>query len=254
MTEQRFRCTACGKCCYGEVPLTLDDALANAERFPLAMVWTPVPQSAQAFRLTTQLGTTVQISKGKTVAVLIAPTAYIPPEMPCPALAPNNLCSIHESKPLRCRTMPFYPYRNEDAQSDLLIPRKGWMCDTSETAPVVYKDRKIVNNEEFNQEREGLLKHASALDTYAKNLLKQQTPLMGFLTRAANNPSGRFVVRFSSFLLMNKAYDIVAFAKKQHPVLVEFANKTAGMPTAADHHKYYKEAADDLAWFAKRAS
>lgn len=252
MTEQRFRCTACGKCCYGEVPLTLDDALANAGRFPLAMVWTPVHSKMRAYHLTTQLGTTVQLAKGKKVAVLIAPTAYIPPGVPCPALAPDNLCSIQDQKPSRCRTMPFYPYREEDAQTDLLVPRKDWLCDTSETAPVVYRDKKIVDRADFDRERAELVKNAPTFDVYAQKLLKEHASLISFLTKASLNPVGRFVVRFSTFLLMNKGYDIVAFAKQQHPVLTAFERKTAGVPAFAEHHKYYKEAAEDLAWFAQR--
>lgn len=253
MTELRFRCTACGKCCYGEVPLTLDDALANAGRFPLAMVWTPVHQGMRVYHLTAQLGTTVQLARGKKVAVLLAPTAYIPPGVPCPALASDNLCSIHDQKPLRCRAMPFYPYREEDAQADLLVPRKDWLCDTSETAPVVYRGKKIVDRADFDRERGELLKNAPMLDAYAQKMLKEQAGMMPFLMQAALKPTGgRFVVRFSSFLLMNKGYDIVAFAKQQHPILTAFEHKTAGMPVFAEYHKYYKEAAEDLAWFAQR--
>jgi len=220
MTELRFQCTACGKCCYGEVPLTLNDALANAGRFPLAMVWTPVHQSLHSYNLATQLGTTVQLPKGKSVAVLLSPTAYIPQGITCPALA-DNLCSIHDHKPLRCRTMPFYPYREEDAQADLIVPQKDWLCDTSETAPLVYKDKKIIDREDFDHEHSELLKNAPLLDAYAQKMLKEYAPLMPVLMKAALNPKSgqRFAVRFSSFLLMNKDYDIVSFAKQQHPVL-----------------------------------
>lgn len=253
MTQLRFRCTACGKCCYGEVPLTLDDALVNAGRFPLAMVWTPVHPKMRVYNLTAQLGTIVHLSKGKTIAVLITPTAYIPPGMPCPALAPDNLCSIHETKPLRCKTMPFYPYREEDAQIDMLVPRKDWLCDITETAPIVYEDNKIVDRDDFDRERAELIKHAPAFSHYAQKLLKEHVQLMHFLMKASLNPaSGRLTTRFSSFLLMNKAYDIVAFAKQQHPVLLEFKRKTASTPAFSDYHKYYKDAAEDLAWFAQR--
>lgn len=250
-TERRFRCTACGKCCYGEVPLTLDDALANAGRFPLAMVWTIVHPKMQAFNLTTRLGTRVQIDKGKDVAVLIAPTAYIPPSMACPALSPDNLCSIHEHKPLRCRSMPFYPYREEDAQDDLLVPQKGWLCDTSEAAPVVYKDKNIIDRTDFDREREALLNSAPAMDVYAQKMLKEQPQLFPLLKKASLKPGGRFIARFAPFLLMNKAYDILAFAKQQHPVLLDFAQKTAIAQTFAEHNRYYKAAAEDIAWFAR---
>lgn len=150
--------------------------------------------------------------------------------------------------------MPFYPYREEDAQADLIVPQKDWLCDTSETAPLVYKDKKIIDREDFDHEHSELLKNAPLLDAYAQKMLKEYAPLMPVLMKAALNPKSgqRFAVRFSSFLLMNKDYDIVSFAKQQHPVLTAFAQKTAGIKAFAEHHKYYKEAADDLAWFAKR--
>lgn len=123
--ERRFRCTACGKCCYGWIPLTLGDAVRHAGRFPLAMVWSAVPQTARSFALTSSLGMALKLPKGPRIGVLISATAYIPPGYPCPELAADGRCAIHEDKPLRCRTMPFYPYKDEQDQADALVPRKG---------------------------------------------------------------------------------------------------------------------------------
>ncbi len=253
MVEQRFGCTACGKCCYGRVPLTVDDALAHAGRFPLAMVWTPVRQASRSFDLTGRLGITLKLRDRKTAAVLIAPTAYIPPTFPCPALSPDNLCTIHEHKPLRCRTMPFYPYREERDQLDLLIPRKGWVCDVSETAPVVYRDKEVLDRADFDAERAALLAQAPALRTYAEALLNQDATLLDHLTRAARNPAaGHVILNFSSFLRANRHYDLVSFAKSQHPVLIEFERRTAGEASLAERNKYYKCWAGELEWFANR--
>jgi uncharacterized protein YchJ len=47
-------------------------------------------------------------------------------------------------KPSRCKTMPFYPYREEKNQAEFLKPREGWECDVSEAAPIVYAGREIV--------------------------------------------------------------------------------------------------------------
>lgn len=55
-------------------------------------------------------------------------------------LTPDDLCGIHAGKPSRCRTMPFFPYTDENDQAANLIPRPGWACDTSNAAPVVYRD------------------------------------------------------------------------------------------------------------------
>lgn len=105
----------------------------------------------------------------------------------------------------------------------------------------------------FDDERAELLKNASVLDTYAQKMLKMHISLLSSLVKASlNSVSERFVVRFSSFLLMNKDYDIVAFAKQQYPVLISFEHKTASIPAFIKYHNYYKEASEDLAWFAQR--
>ncbi|MBV5335772.1 YkgJ family cysteine cluster protein, partial [bacterium] len=109
--ERRFRCTACGACCRGELPLTLEEAFRHAHRFPLAMVWTPIKPGGKSHELATRLGTSVRLAGKKDAGVFIVPTAYVPAALPCPALADDGLlCSMHEDKPLRCRTMPFYPH------------------------------------------------------------------------------------------------------------------------------------------------
>lgn len=252
--EQHFACTLCGKCCYGWLPLTLDDAFANAGRFPLAMIWTTVQQTHRAFALTERLGTSLLLPKRKGTAVLVTPTAYLPPSFPCPALAPDNRCAIQEEKPLRCRSMPFYPYREESDQADLLLPRKGWDCDVSESAPLVYHDRRILDREAFDRERTALLDQAETLRGYADTTLKHHPAVMSRLTRAAQNPTGgRLVIGFGSFLRHDRNRDPIAFAKAQRPVLLDFAERTAGARPLADYHGYYNESAAELAWYAQRA-
>ena len=118
---KHFACTACGKCCYGLLPLTFKDAFANIGRFPLCLSWTPVLKGSKDFPMVKTLGVTITVAKGQELAVLIVPTSFIPSSLPCPALQADNLCGIHESKPSRCKTMPFYPYRDERFQAELMI-------------------------------------------------------------------------------------------------------------------------------------
>ncbi len=251
--EQRFACTACGKCCYGRVSLTLADAFANTGRFPLAMVWTPVRQASRSFDLISRLGITVKLPNKKVVAVQIAPTAYIPPAFPCPALSDDNLCSIHAEKPLRCRTMPFYPYREENDQVDMLVPRKGWICDTTLAAPIVYKNKQIIEKTAFDIERSALSSDVSALRLYAESLMRIDQSIVTHLTRASLNPaSGHVVANFSSFVRFTRNKAIVSFAKSQHPILSYYEKLTAGDPSYKEFYRYYHEAAIELEWFAKR--
>ncbi len=149
--------------------------------------------------------------------------------------------------------MPFFPYREERDQVDMLVPRKSWACDVSDAAPVVYSGKKIVESADFDRERSELLAQAPALRDYAESMLSQTPMLMDHLIKAAmNSASGHVIVNFSSFIRHNREYDMKAFAKTQHPVLVEFENRTAATPALAEFHKYYCEWAAELEWYAKR--
>lgn len=247
--ERRFACTACGKCCFGWIPLTLKDALAHAGRFPLAVVWTPVRQTSKAFGITTKLGLTVQTRDKKTLAVRMAPTAYLPPSMPCPALTPDNLCAIQAKKPSRCRTMPFFPYRDEGDQADLLVPRTGWTCDTSSSAPVVYRDKVVAERSAFDQERNELIDQVPILRAYGEWLMASQPAMADNLARAALKPGGgHAVVSFASLLRRLDEVDKSAIAQAQLAVLAVFIERVADQPTLADYHKNYA----DWAWEMER--
>lgn len=240
--DHRFACTVCGKCCYGQLPLTLADALAHAGRFPLAMLWTVVRQGAKSFALTARLGTTVRLGKSKPIAVQITPISYLPPSLNCPALGSDGLCTIHAEKPLRCRTMPFYPYREEGDQTDLLIPRPGWLCDTSATAPVVYRDRQIVGRDDFDRERRELVDQAPVIKAYADRLLAMAPNVAAALEQAANKRQGGYVVLgFTAVLPRLGQIDAATFARRQLPVLSDFAARTAGLAGVEDYHRYYRD-------------
>ncbi len=251
--ERRFNCTACGKCCSGSLPLTLADAYAHAGRFPLAMLWTPLGQKSKAFELVGRLGTTLQLVGRRRIAVLIGPTAYLPGAFPCPALAPDGLCAIHADKPLRCRTMPFYPYREEADQADLLAPRKGWECDTSAAAPVVYRQGKIVMREDFECERRELLQQAPLMRTYAEYMLKHQPMLADSLAAAAlEAKGGNVLTSLSSFLTATRQLDIPGLAAGQYSVLNEFAAKTAERADLAEYHRNYAGWAKEMRYLMQR--
>ena len=252
--ERRFECTACGKCCYGQLPLTLADALANAHRFPLAMLWTTIRQGAKSFAITARLGATVKLGKGKEAALQITPICYLPASLSCPALAADGACSIHADKPLRCRTMPFYPHRDEGDQSDLLVPRPGWLCDTSVQAPLVYRDRKIVDREDFDRERQELVDQTPVIRAYAEGLMAKAPNVAAALEKAAKTPRGGTVVlNFTAIVSRLPRIDMAAFARKQLPVLTALADKTAGLSDAADFHRYYRDNAAGMKRFVERA-
>lgn len=253
--EPRFSCTACGACCHGWLPLTLKDAIKHAGCFPLAMVWTPVRPNARSFDLATRLGATVHLPKRKTVAVLIVPTAYLPTAFPCPELRSDGLCGIHADKPARCRTMPFYPYREERDQADLLVPRKGWTCDVSTNAPVVYRDHVILDRADFDREREELLEQAPVMRTYADYMLTYMPWIADELAKLAAKPQvGNMVTSLSSFLTATRRPDAAMIAAAQAPLYRAMAERTKDDPALRDYHGHYSGWAKEMDGLARRKS
>ncbi|MEE8393006.1 MAG: YkgJ family cysteine cluster protein [Rhodospirillales bacterium] len=247
LMERRFHCTVCGKCCYGKLPLTLNDAIANAGRFPLAMFWTAVRQGAKSFEITARLGATATLLNRKKIALQITPVAYLPPLFPCPALSPDGRCAIHADRPLRCRAMPFYPFREESDQVDMLVPRKGWDCDTSANAPVVYRDRKVVHRGDFDRERQGLIDQASIVRAYADSLMANAPNVAMAVEKAARKRHGGHVVlNFTGILPKLSNIDAPSFARKQLPVLSGYADRTAGTSELKEFHEYYGNCATGM--------
>ncbi len=74
--------------------------------------------------MVSQLGVSVPLPKHPGLAALVVPTSYIPPSMACLALGYDMLCSIHDEKPARCKSVPFYPYGEERFQAEVLQPTK----------------------------------------------------------------------------------------------------------------------------------
>lgn len=251
--ERHFGCTACGKCCYGWLPLTLNDAFEHAGRFPLALVWRPVPQGTKTYNLAARLGIELKAGKRMRIAALIAPTAWIPPSFPCPELNAEGRCNIHDAKPKRCRTMPFYPYREDADQADMLVPRKGWQCDISAAAPLVYRDRVIIERADFDCERRELLEQAPVMQQYAEYMLKYSPWIADNLAAVATRPDGSVVTSLSSFLTATRQPDAAQLAVRQLPVLKAFAEKTEAVAELAEYHRNYAGWAKEMEYLASRA-
>ncbi len=244
---RHFQCTACGQCCYGSLPLTWPEALAHAALFPLCFVWTAVRPGSRDYAAVATLGIKVRLAHRQELAVLIAPTVYLPKSFPCPALRDDRRCGIHADKPLRCKTMPFYPYRDERHQADLLVPRSGWACDTSKTAPVVFKDHKIVFRDDFDHEKRELLEQVPLLRRYADYMLKYSPALAGLLMQAAGTVrAGQIVTSLSSFLTAIRSADAGAVARLQLPVLEDYAARTASDAQLATFHQHYRHWAEEM--------
>ena len=250
--EKRFACTACGMCCYGSVPLTVGEALAMADRFPLALSISPVKSGARGQSVVERIGVSIQILSRKRVSFVATPMSFVPPFMACPALRDDRLCGIHANKPVRCRAMPFYAFKDEDSQADMLVPRKGWLCETGPDAPVVYQGRKLVDRADFDRERTALIDQAAQLQRHIDLLLQHNPALLARLTKAAQAPlGGRVAVGFLAFLRYDRTVDLLAFAKQQYPVLESWIARTDDDVRAAEFNRFYRQALFEMERFAR---
>lgn len=247
-TERHFACTTCGKCCYGLLPLTLADAATHADRFPLGVMWTPVRQNQRSFELTGRLGIMVRLRDRRNVAVRITAVAYVPPSLPCPALGSDGKCTIHAHKPARCRTMPFFPYVEEAEQAAQLVPRKGWNCNVSAAAPVVLRDRTILDRADFDAERAQLLRQAPLLKTYAAEQLAKLPGLLDKLGQVTARPlGGDVLLGFASLLPHWPEINTAEIARRQGPVLDSFATLTAEDSALTEFHHRYRQWGREMA-------
>lgn len=248
-----FSCTACGQCCYGQLPLTVEDALQFSDLFPLAMVWTPVREVSKDFAKIAELGALIPLQGAKNLATLIVPASYLPPSLPCPALE-NKLCGIHHYKPARCRSMPFYPYRDEKFQDELLKPKPGWECDFSEQAPLVYEHHQIIEREYFDLEYQALQQQHSQIQAYAAYMLKYTPTLVNHLTKASlKTTAGQVVTSLSSFLTATHSSHKQLIAQRQLPVLERYLAQTAPRKDLVDFHNYYRSSAKEMSYLARSA-
>ena len=249
--ERHFACTACGKCCTGLLPLTLADAAAQADRFPLGVLWTPVRQNQRSFELTARLGAKVRLRDRRTIAVRITALSYVPPTLPCPALAPDGKCAIHDSKPARCRTMPFFPYVEEAEQAAHLVPRKGWDCDVSQAAPILFRERNVVERADFDAERAQLLSQAPVVKAYAEAQLAGVPGLLDKLGMVASRPLGGDVLLGMATLLPHwPGMDAAAFARAQAPVMDAFTELTKDDESLREFHHRYRQWGREMARLA----
>lgn len=253
MAGRRFQCTVCGKCCFGLLPLTIEEAVARADRFPLALVWTLVRKGAPNFDIYRRLGTEVTVGRRRTIAVLVSPMAYLPPTQVCPDLQEDGRCAVHDTpdKPLRCRAMPFNPRQPVREQGRLLLPRPGWACDISEAAPEVYRDGAIIDPEALaahTAEREALIAQAPILKAYAESRLSLSLSVRRELEMIERKKghTGTVALGFTTLLPRLPHVDAAAFVRDQRPVLETYAARTQPKGDEAPFYRFYKDVLETL--------
>lgn len=175
---RRFACTQCGKCCNRspEVELSEAAALANVFVFRLMFRMYSLPrlperrEPTELFYEKKRLLAAHAARKypkkvmrgGKAVEVtnylMISALALDTTPGACAALS-DNRCSIHERRPLGCRTVPFHYARADGlalADFDAFVATAGYRCDTSEGAATFLQGGRIIDADTLRTREEAL--------------------------------------------------------------------------------------------------
>lgn len=170
----RFACTGCGKCCNRAPEMELSESLALADAFVFRLMfrlyW--LPQQLRDFtagrekagpssvfyekkRLLNAFAARRYPAKiwrdGKRVPydkfLMVSALALDTTPGTCTQLTGSD-CRIYDRRPLSCRSVPLHYSRTEgSAGADLaaFVSTDGYRCDTSEAAPLVLDEGRIVD-------------------------------------------------------------------------------------------------------------
>lgn len=154
-----FSCNQCGDCCRGGGPaLSIEEIFKYQNVFITGLRWTGNMQHRKHFdawdgeivdmqRLrdhVASLSGPVQEHKGHDLYPHIYPlvTGYSV-NRPCPALASDGTCTLHDDKPARCRSVPFDPVLPEHLQA-IVLRKFTHDCMTTTKEPdahnVIFRD------------------------------------------------------------------------------------------------------------------
>jgi Fe-S-cluster containining protein len=171
---RHFACTQCGKCCNRSPEVELSEAAGLSDVFVFRLMfrlyWFPdrvsdyrrsgegQPNRTAVFFEKKRLLNAFAARKYPTKAMrdnkriactkylLVSALAVDTIDAACSALS-DNRCSIHDRRPLTCRSVPLHYSRAEAlAAIDLetFVNTSGYQCDTSDAAQIILEDGRIV--------------------------------------------------------------------------------------------------------------
>ncbi|HJP69869.1 MAG TPA: YkgJ family cysteine cluster protein [Sphingomicrobium sp.] len=168
---RRFACTLCGKCCNRSPEVELSEAAGLADMFVFRLMFRlyslprvpgrASPGGRELFYQKKRLLEAHSVRKspiklmrsGKAVDglryLMISAIAVDSRRGACAALS-SGRCSIHDRRPLGCRTVPLHYTRPEGlalTDFEAFVAMPGHDCDTSEGAPPILEDGRIVDAE-----------------------------------------------------------------------------------------------------------
>lgn len=141
-SSRHFACTRCGACCVRSPEVELSEAAALADVFVFRLMARLYPAGGND-----RLGQfAIRIAGARPTFIRLSALTVDPGTGRCSALD-GPLCSVHERRPLSCRTVPLHYSRSEGSLVDVydgFLAMPGHDCDSSPDAPPLLVDARLV--------------------------------------------------------------------------------------------------------------
>ena len=170
---RRFACTACGRCCTRGPEMELGEAAGLANTFILSLLfkvhslpisdrsgWAghwwqgrnsriPLRPALDEAERHLRLFATRSVDKSRDRQLFLEISVIVEDDGAgrCPALE-GDLCSIHETRPQTCRTVPLHYSRAPstlERSLDQFAATPGFSCDTTPSAPAILDGNRILD-------------------------------------------------------------------------------------------------------------
>lgn len=186
MSEIRFSCTGCGKCCNTPPMMTIGEMLRLYDQFPFRLAILGSGDNFDGFgnslarRQMAHMGELgalkLDLSNGMSLTMRLVPMPVgTPSSRRCEKLSEDGKCTIYETRPLVCRTVPF-DYMMPAADQDFVFTKTlkaieagKFECDVGPEATVVWRDGQFVSGTEVEKGYSAGIKAASG--EHGANLL-----------------------------------------------------------------------------------
>jgi hypothetical protein len=137
--------------------------------------------------------------------------------------------------------MPFYPYRDERFQHEVMRFKNEWSCETDPSAPLVYADGRVVDRKDFEAERQKILEEVPLMRRYAAYMFKYSPHIVRQLTVASAHPQAKHIVTsLSSFMTAIRYPHMKSIAEKQIPVLDRAITSCHNRPELGEFLRHYE--------------
>lgn len=206
-----FACHACGACCNSAPALTFQEMGSYAKDFHIRLAFQSVPmkstdtiqfpwgiqkvdskQNAKIKENEKRLWNAVKGPDGITMIHMFPIARTQSSANSCPQRTEDGLCSIHDRRPLMCRTVPLAPAMPEFMQGMNIAAFEEWGCASKEAKEgfdPLFNGFKLISNDyrsAWEETRQSMIRDKD-ISYYVMELMEQEFKYLPSIYEVASN-------------------------------------------------------------------